>query len=131
LLRGLSTACGFDWSDVGYLNLHGTGTEMNDACEASAIQTALGPSARDIPCSSLKGTFGHLLGAAGSVEAALTVLPLHHGILPANRNLDKPLAGCELNLLRKPQLNRGTVAVKLSLGFGGHLIGAAFRKHDG
>ena len=98
---------------------------------AATAKTDTIPAARDIPCSSLKGTIGHLLGAAGSVEAALTVLALHHGILPANRNLDTPLAGCELNLLREPQPNRGKVAVKLSLGFGGHLIGAAFRKHDG
>jgi 3-oxoacyl-[acyl-carrier-protein] synthase II len=128
LLETLPSLAGFDWDDVDYLNLHGTGTVMNDECEASALLTALGEHAERIPASSLKGTFGHLLGAAGSVETALSLLAWKHNQLPPNRNLATPFDGCRLNLLREPlSVESPRVVVKLSLGFGGHLAAGCFR----
>ncbi len=128
LLSELPARCGFDWSEVDTLNLHGTGTEMNDACEAAALRAAIGPRIRDIPASSLKGALGHLLGAAGSVETALMLLAMRRGILPANRNLERPFDGCELNLPTQPLAVEPRVALKLSLGFGGHLAASVFRR---
>jgi 3-oxoacyl-[acyl-carrier-protein] synthase II len=128
LLRSLPGRLGFDWDEVDYLNLHGTGTEMNDACEAAAIQRVLEEEAERIPASSLKGALGHLLGAAGSVEMALTLLAFKYHRLPANRNLEIPFEGCRLNLLREPEdLLCPRVAIKISLGFGGHLAAGVFR----
>lgn len=128
LLESLPALAGFEWGEVDYLNLHGTGTVMNDECEASALLSALGEHAERIPASSLKGTFGHLLGAAGSVETALTLLAWKHKQLPANHNLETPFTGCRLNLLRQPTLiDSPRVAVKLSLGFGGHLTAGCFK----
>jgi len=131
MLRQLPQQCGFEWSDVSYLNLHGTSTVMNDVCESNALQSVLGKEAERIPTSSLKGSLGHLLGAAGSVETALTILALKHRLLPGNPTLETPFDGCRLNLIREPaQIDHSSLAVKLSLGFGGHLAAGVFRAWD-
>ncbi|MDG2388603.1 MAG: beta-ketoacyl-[acyl-carrier-protein] synthase family protein [Planctomycetaceae bacterium] len=128
LLTQLPRQCSFDWNDVSYLNLHGTSTVMNDVCEVNALQRVLGTEAERIPTSSLKGSLGHLLGAAGSVETALTILALKHRQLPGNPTLKTPFEGCRLNLIRKSQeVANPYIAVKLSLGFGGHLAAGVFR----
>lgn len=114
-----------------YINLHGTATKMNDRCEAIAVQEALGDRADDVLCSSIKGSIGHLLGAAGSVEFAFTVLALRDQVAPPNVNLVEPDAECRLNFVRdvaRPHAIR--TAVKLSLGFGGHLLAAVIGKAD-
>ncbi len=128
MLKQLPPQCRFDWSDVSYLNLHGTSTIMNDVCEVNALQDVLGKQVEDIPTSSLKGSLGHLLGAAGSVETALTIMALKRGQLPGNPTLETPFEGCRLNLIRKSQeVSNPNIAVKLSLGFGGHLAAGVFR----
>lgn len=128
LLRLLPKQCAFDWKDVSYLNLHGTGTLMNDVCEAGALSAVLGNEVERIPASSLKGAIGHLLGAAGSVETALTLLALKYQRAPGNLTLEMPFEGCRLNLIRDAcEMICPDVVVKLSLGFGGHLAAGAFR----
>lgn len=117
-------------SDVGrrpdYINLHGTATPSNDLVESRAIRDVFGDETEQIACSSLKGGLGHLLGAAGSVELAATALALRDQIAPASINLNEPDPECRLNLVANRSQPMGMkTAWKLSLGFGGHIAGAA------
>lgn len=108
-----------------YINLHGTATIPNDRVESAAIHAIFGESVQQIPCSSLKGGLGHLLGAAGSVELAATLLAIRDQILPPTVNLVSP--DPQLNLDFVPLRARSCRidhAWKLSLGFGGHLSAA-------
>ncbi|MDB5386702.1 MAG: 3-oxoacyl-(acyl-carrier-protein) synthase [Planctomycetaceae bacterium] len=115
--------------ELDYINLHGTGTRDNDRYETQGIRQALGAVADQIPCSSLKGAIGHLLGGAGSVEFAATVLALRDGIIPPTCNLEHSAPECDLDYV--PQVARRKsiqTALKLSLGFGGHLVGGLIRR---
>jgi 3-oxoacyl-[acyl-carrier-protein] synthase II len=107
--------------DLGYVNAHGTATRLNDTTEAATYQAVLGPDRHRVPVSSTKGTTGHLLGAAGSLEAALTVLALHDGLLPPTVNLDDIDPACEdLHHVRgQAREARPTTALSSSFGFGG------------
>ncbi len=108
---------------IGYINYHGTATKGNDPLESQAVERALGAAAGAIPGSSLKGTIGHLLGAAGSVELAATVLALRDQQLPPTLHLDDPDPECRLDYTPlHARQNRVDTALKLSLGFGGHLV---------
>ena len=110
---------------IDYLNLHGTGTRGNDLAETRAIRRAFGPQAEGISCSSVKGAIGHLLGAAGSVEMAFTLLAMRDGRVPATRNLTRPDPQCDLDYTpREPRTRPIKYAMKLSLGFGGHQVAA-------
>lgn len=104
---------------VGYINAHGTST-MADAIETRAIKQVFGEQAYKIPVSSTKSMTGHLLGAAGGIEAVFSILALHHGILPPTINLENPDPACDLdyvpNQARKAAI---TVALSNSFGFGG------------
>lgn len=108
-----------------YLNLHGTGTISNDLVECRAIEAEFGRDALSIDCSSLKGGFGHLLGAAGSVELAATALAIRHQTIPPTVNLNDIDPGCHLNLTPR-EAKRAPIrsAWKISMGFGGHVAGA-------
>lgn len=114
--------------ELDYLNLHGTGTRDNDRYETLGVRRALGSAAGDVACSSLKGTIGHLLGGAGSVEFAAMLLALRDQIVPPTANLCRPDPECDLDYtpLRPAQRSIRT-ALKLSLGFGGHLVAALVR----
>jgi 3-oxoacyl-[acyl-carrier-protein] synthase II len=106
--------------DVGYLNAHGTATKLGDAAEAAAIRAAwaAGP-----PVSSIKGLTGHMLGASGAVEAAVTAAALIRGTLPPTHNLDDPDPACELDHIRdKPRQVAIDYALSSSFGFGGHNV---------
>jgi len=108
-----------------YINLHGTGTLTNDPVECRAIRKVFGTVADEFDCSGLKGGLGHLLGAAGSVELAATVLAIRDQIVPPTVNLVEIDPECRLQLtprIAKPR--RIEIAWKLSMGFGGHLAGA-------
>jgi 3-oxoacyl-[acyl-carrier-protein] synthase II len=117
--------------DVSYINAHGTSTEYNDKNETQAIKTIFGEQAYKIPVSSTKSMTGHLLGAAGAVEAVYSVLALHHGLIPPTINYENPDPECDLdyvpNEARKADLN---VALSNSFGFGGTNACLIFRRPE-
>jgi 3-oxoacyl-[acyl-carrier-protein] synthase II len=115
-------------AEVDYINLHGTGTRENDRYETQGIRQAMGNAASSIPCSSLKGTIGHLLGGAGSVEFAAMLLAMRDGIIPPTANLTNADPQCDLNYTpRVAHTHAIGTALKLSLGFGGHLVAGLVR----
>ena len=116
--------------EVGYINAHGTSTPYNDKFETIAIKRVFGEHARHLAVSSTKSMTGHLLGAAGGVEAIATALALHHGLLPPTINYDKPDPECDLDYIPN-QARKQDVEVALSnaFGFGGTNATLAFRKY--
>ena len=115
-----------------YINLHGTATIPNDRVESSAIRELLALDARHVACSSLKGGLGHLLGAAGSVELAATLLAIRDQIAPPTVNLFACDPDFELDFTpREARPRRIDRAWKLSLGFGGHLSAACIGRLPG
>ena len=114
--------------DVGYVNAHGTSTPYNDKFETLAIKRAFGDHARRLAVSSTKSMTGHLLGAAGGIEAIATVLALHHGILPPTVNYETPDPDYVPNHARKQDVE---VALSNAFGFGGTNATLAFRKYRG
>jgi 3-oxoacyl-[acyl-carrier-protein] synthase II len=107
-------------ADVSYVNAHGTSTVMNDRSEAAALRAVFGTHAQRLAVSSTKSVMGHLIAAAGAVEAAVSALAIHHGMLPINANLTELDPECELNIVRgEPCRRRIKVAISNSLGFGG------------
>ena len=123
---------GYDASkDVLYINAHGTGTALNDSSETHAFKIALGDNAYKAHISSTKSMTGHMLGAAGAVEALASVLALRDGIVPPTLNLDTPDPECDLDYTpNKPVKADLTIAISDSLGFGGHNGCVAFRKME-
>jgi 3-oxoacyl-[acyl-carrier-protein] synthase II len=119
---------GLDVSAVGYINAHGTSTPYNDKFETLAIKRVFGEHARRLAVSSTKSMTGHLLGAAGGVEAIATVLALHHGVLPPTINYETPDPECDLDYVPN-QARKQNVEVALSnaFGFGGTNATLAFR----
>jgi 3-oxoacyl-[acyl-carrier-protein] synthase II len=115
--------------DIGYLNAHGTSTPLGDLAETLAIKRALGDDAYRTMVSSTKSMTGHLLGAAGGVEAIFSVMALHTGIIPPTINLDEPGEGCDLdyvpNVAREKKID---VAVSNGFGFGGTNGTLVFRR---
>ena len=115
--------------DVGYINAHGTGTKQNDLVEMRGIRTALGPAADQVAVSASKSMIGHLVNAAGGVEKAITVVAQRGGYAPPTINLNDidpactfdcvPLTGKKINF---------EYAIKLSVAFGGHLVGILLRR---
>ena len=120
---------GYTSSDNLYINAHGTGTALNDASETAAFKIALGDDAYKAHISSTKSMTGHMLGAAGAVEALTCVLALKDGIVPATINLDEPDPECDLDYTPNKTVEAPlTIAISDSLGFGGHNGCVAFRK---
>jgi 3-oxoacyl-[acyl-carrier-protein] synthase II len=119
---------GIGKDQVGYINAHGTST-MADAIETKAIKQVFGERAYRIPVSSTKSMTGHLLGAAGGIEAVFSVLALHHGILPPTINLDHPDPACDLDYIpHRARPAAVTVALSNSFGFGGVNACLLFKK---
>lgn len=115
-----------------YINPHGTGTPFNDKTETLAIKTVFGERAKNIPCSSTKSMTGHLLGAAGAVEAIASVMALNEKIVPPTINLDVSDPDCDLDYVpHKARKFEADVAVSMSLGFGGHNAALVFRRVKG
>lgn len=130
--RNALDEAGYTSDDVLYINAHGTGTALNDVCETNAFKLALGDDAYKAHISSIKGSIGHMLGAAGAVEAVATVLALKNGIVPPTINLDEVEPECDLNYTpNKPVKADLTIAMSDSLGFGGHNSCVVFRKYNG
>lgn len=112
---------GLSASDLGYINAHGTSTPLNDRAESLAIRLACGAATDHIPVSSTKGALGHLLGAAGAVEAAICVCVITAGIIPPTINCASPDPQCDLRLVRDNALYGPVMsALTNSFGFGGH-----------
>ena len=118
--------------EVDYINAHGTSTPLGDRAESDAVKAAFGDHARRLAVSSTKSMTGHLLGAAGGVEAIFCVEALRHGILPPTINLDNPDPECDLDYVphtaREQSLN---VALSNSFGFGGTNGSLLFRRFEG
>ncbi len=121
---------GISPGEVEYINAHGTATVLNDRTETNVIKNVFGEYAKKIPISANKSMIGHLLGAAGSIEAVITVLAMEHGIIPPTINLTHPDPECDLdyvpNQARKAAI---TTAVSNSFGFGGHNSVLVFRRY--
>jgi 3-oxoacyl-[acyl-carrier-protein] synthase II len=112
---------GVELSDVGYINAHGTSTKLGDVAETKAIKAVFGDHAYKLAVSSTKSVHGHLLGAAGAIEAAACVLALDRGLLPPTINLDDPDPECDLDYVpNKARKAKVKVALSNSFGFGGH-----------
>ncbi len=121
---------GLTIDDVDYINAHGTSTELNDKNETEAIKTVFGDRAYDIAISSTKSMTGHLLGAAGALEAIVCALAIRDGIIPPTMNLENPDPNCDLNYTPNTPVKRDVnVAISNSFGFGGHNAVVAFGKY--
>src|SRR5712691_1701643 len=125
-------SAGLQASEVGYINAHGTSTPYNDKFETIAIKRVFGDHAQKLAISSTKSMTGHLLGAAGGVEAIATTLALHHGLLPPTINYQTPDPDCDLDYVPN-QARKVDVEYALSnaFGFGGTNATLAFRRYRG
>jgi 3-oxoacyl-[acyl-carrier-protein] synthase II len=121
---------GIEPSTVGYINAHGTSTPYNDKSETMAIKRVFGEHARKLAVSSTKSMTGHLLGAAGGIEAIATALAIHHGVLPPTINYENPDPDCDLDYVPN-QARKQDVEIALSnaFGFGGTNATLVFRKY--
>ncbi|MCA9878536.1 MAG: beta-ketoacyl-ACP synthase II [Thermomicrobiales bacterium] len=118
-------------ADIGYLNAHGTSTQLNEKFETEAIKAAFGEHAYHLPISSTKSMTGHLLGGAGALEAAITICALRDGVLPPTINQTSPDPDCDLdyipNVARTAQVQH---AMTNSMGFGGHNVSLILSQPD-
>jgi 3-oxoacyl-[acyl-carrier-protein] synthase II len=119
---------GLTAADIDYVNAHGTSTQLNDRSETAALKTALGEHAHRIPISSTKSAIGHLLGAAGAVEAVATLLALGDRVAPPTLGYAEPEEGLDLDYVPNTARAMATasderaVALSNSFGFGGHNV---------
>jgi 3-oxoacyl-[acyl-carrier-protein] synthase II len=115
--------------DIAHVNAHATSTPLGDVAEAAALRTALGEAAGRVCVTATKSCTGHLLGAAGALEAAVTVLSLQHRLVPPTRNLDDPDDEVGLDVVRMSprELPAASAALSNSFGFGGHNVTLAFK----
>jgi 3-oxoacyl-[acyl-carrier-protein] synthase II len=119
-MRNAIADAGIEASAIGYINAHGTSTPAGDLAETMAIKSALGDAAYTTMVSSTKSMTGHLLGAAGGVEAVFSALALHTGVIPPTINLDNPSEGCDLDYVPHTARERQVeIAMSNSFGFGG------------
>ena len=115
--------------EVDYINAHGTSTPANDSNETSAIKTALGNHAYQVPTSSTKSMTGHLLGGSGGIEAVACALAIKHEIIPPTINYSNPDPNCDLDYVpNKAREKKLDVVLSNSFGFGGHNVCLAFRQ---
>ncbi len=122
---------GIDRDEVGYINAHGTSTPLNDASETRAIKKALGDKAYKIPVSSIKSMLGHMMGAAGTIEAITCCQVINNGMIPPTINLEHPDPECDLDYV--PNAARAAdvrIALSNSFGFGGHNSVIAIARYD-
>ena len=130
-MKNALRSAGLSAHDIGYINAHGTSTSLGDVAEINAIKSAFGEASGSVAVSSTKSMTGHLLGAAGALEAMISVLALQHGMIPPTINLDEPDEGCDLDLVpytaRRTSLNH---VMSNSFGFGGTNAALIFSKPD-
>jgi beta-ketoacyl-acyl-carrier-protein synthase II len=117
--------------DVGYVNAHGTGTQLNDQSETRAVKGAFGDLARKIPISSTKSMTGHMMGATGALEIIFCVLAIRDGILPPTIHYQTPDPECDLDIIpNKAREKKINLAVSNAFGFGGHNAVLAVRRYQ-
>ncbi len=116
--------------DIDYINAHGTSTPLNDKSETVAIKKALGEQAYEIPISSTKSVTGHLMGAAGAVEAVFSIMAIRNNFVPPTVNLENQDPECDLNYTPLVGVSRNIdVVMSNSFGFGGHNAVILFGKY--
>lgn len=114
-------SAGIKMSDIDYINAHGTSTQLNDKYETTAIKRAFKENYKDVLVSSSKSQIGHLLGASGSTEIAMSIYAMNEGFVPPTINYRVPDENCDLNLVvNKPAYEKIDYMIKNSIGFGGH-----------
>ncbi|KAA5607435.1 beta-ketoacyl-ACP synthase II [Roseospira marina] len=119
-MTGALRNAGLNPEDIDYINAHGTSTPLGDEIEHDAVKRLFGPHAASVSMSSTKSAIGHLLGAAGSVEAIYSLLAMNTGVLPPTLNLENPSEGCDMDLVAKEAKERKVRHVlSNSFGFGG------------
>jgi 3-oxoacyl-[acyl-carrier-protein] synthase II len=130
-MRNAIRDAGLQPTDIHYINAHGTSTRYNDAKETLAIKRLFGDYAYQLPVSSTKSVIGHLLGAAGAVEAAATILAIQHQILPPTINYEYPDPECDLDYVpNEPRPAQLRYAMSNSFGFGGHNTALVFGRYE-
>ena len=118
-----------DKSEVGYINAHGTSTYFNDMLETQAIKKVFGKDAKNVSISSTKSMTGHLLGAAGAIEAIACLNTLNNGIIPPTINYNNPDPECDLDYTPNESLKKDiNISMSNSFGFGGHNSVIIFKK---
>jgi 3-oxoacyl-[acyl-carrier-protein] synthase II len=123
------TMAGLERGDVDYVNAHGTSTPLNDKAEAFSIGEVFGD--YKVPVSSTKSMIGHLIGAAGAVEAVACALAIEEQMIPPNTNYETPDPEMDLNIITEPTPAKLNVVMNNSLGFGGHNAVMVLRRYDG
>ncbi|MFC1929038.1 beta-ketoacyl-ACP synthase II [Chloroflexota bacterium] len=122
---------GLSPKEIDYINAHGTATLLNDRTETAVIKSVFGDRAKHIPISASKSMTGHLLGAAGSIEAVITILAMNHGVLPPTINLNHPDPECDLDYVpNQARQVKIRTAMSNSFGFGGHNSALIFRQYQ-
>ena len=132
-MRAALQRAGMDPADIDYVNAHGTSTPAGDELEFGAVKRLFGDAARDLSMSSTKSAIGHLLGAAGSVEAIFSILAIQDGVVPPTLNLDNPAEGCTgIDLVpHEARRRRVRAALSNSFGFGGTNASVVFAGYEG
>ncbi|PDZ94868.1 beta-ketoacyl-[acyl-carrier-protein] synthase II [Bacillus cereus] len=130
MLQAMQDA-GIEPTDIDYINAHGTSTALNDRFETQAIKTTFGQHAYDLHVSSTKSMTGHLLGAAGAIEAIFSIKAIQDGIIPPTMNYETPDEDCDLNYVPNKAIHKELQYVlSNSLGFGGHNATLIFKKYE-
>ncbi|MBQ8299609.1 MAG: beta-ketoacyl-[Clostridia bacterium] len=117
--------------EIDYINAHGTSTHLNDMTETMAIKTALGEASKNVLVSSTKGNTGHLLGAAGAIEAIISVCAINNKMVPPTINYKVKDKECDLNVVPNEPVKKDiNVVMSNSLGFGGHNASIIIKKFE-
>ena len=130
-MRQAIAGAGLKPEDVDYINAHGTSTPINDKAETDAVKSVFGEDAHKVAISSSKSMTGHLLGAAGAIEAAICALAIERGCIPPTINLNNPDPECDLDYTpHNARMTKVDVAMTNSLGFGGHNTSLLFQRFE-